>query len=117
MARGVPAGLTRVRKPAVAGLFYPSQPAALLATVHELLAAPQAVAEPAIGVLVPHGGYQYSGRTAGRVFARVEVPRCVIIVAPNHTGVGSARHAGSAFAVGAFRMPMADVPVEETLAA
>ncbi len=113
----MPAGLTRVRKPAVAGLFYPSQPAALLATVRELLAEPKAAAAPAIGVLAPHAGYQYSGRTAGQVFARVAVPRCCIVVAPNHTGAGLSRHAGSAWAVGAFRIPMADVAVDETLAA
>lgn len=117
MARGVPAGLTRIRKPVVAGLFYPAQPAVLLATVQQLLEAPPAEVASAVAVIVPHSGFQYSGRTAGRTLATVDVPRCCIVLAPNHTGAGAAANAGSAWAVGAYRTPMADVPVDETLAA
>ena len=117
MARGVPAGLTRVRRPAVAGLFYPSQPAALLATVQELLPSLRDDASPAIAVLLPHAGYQYCGRTAGEVLARVAVPKRCIIVGANHSGAGTSRHGGSAWAVGAYRVPVADVPVDEMLAA
>ncbi len=117
MARGVPAGLTRVRKPAVAGLFYPSQPAALLATIDELLPAPHPDAAPAIAVLLPHAGYQYAGRTIAEVLARVVVPRVCIIVGANHAGAGASRHGGSAWAVGAYRVPIGDVPIEETVTA
>lgn len=112
----MPAGLTRVRKPVAAGLFYPAQPAALLATVQELLHGP-IEASPAIAVLVPHSGYQYSGRTAGATLAAVTLPRRCIVLAPNHLGAGEAKHAGSAYAVGAFRTPMGDVAVDETLSA
>ena len=113
----MPAGLIRVRKPAVAGLFYPAQPAALLATVQELLAEPHAAAAHAVAVLAPHSGFQYSGHTAGRVFARIAVPRRCIVLGANHTGAGHSRHGGSAWAVGALRTAMGDVPVDETLAA
>jgi hypothetical protein len=106
----------RLRRPAVAGLFYPAQPAALLATVQELLAGPHAAAT-AIAVIAPHAGYVYSGRTAGRVLSGVEVPRRCIVVAPNHTGAGRSEQGGSVYAVGALQTPLADVPVDETLAA
>ena len=109
--------MSRVRKPAVAGLFYPSQPAALLSAVQALVTVPDATPAPAIAVIVPHAGYQYSGSTAGAVFARVAVPHRVVIVAPNHTGSGRATYGGSIYAVGALRTPLGDVPVDEFLAA
>jgi AmmeMemoRadiSam system protein B len=40
-------------------------------------------------ILVPHAGYVYSGHTAGAVYAAVTIPRELIILGPNHTGVGS----------------------------
>jgi AmmeMemoRadiSam system protein B len=109
--------MSRVRKPAVAGLFYPSQPAALLSAVQALLAVPGAEPAPAVAAIAPHAGYQYSGPTAGAVFARVAAPRRVIVVAPNHTGAGRSTHGGSVYAVGALRTPLADIPVDELLAA
>ncbi len=113
----------RVRQPAVAGLFYPGQPAQLVAAVRELLAAldedgrgPPPPA-PAIAAVAPHAGYVYSGRTAGAVFARIEVPRRCVVLAPNHTGLGESKWGGSAYAVGTLVTPMGEVPVDETTAA
>ena len=71
---------------------------------------------PAIGVIAPHAGYQYSGLTAAHVFARVVVPATVVVVAPNHTGLGRARVGGSVYARGVLRTPAGDVPVHEALA-
>ncbi len=107
--------MIRVRRPAVAGLFYPSQPAALLTAVQQLL--PASEARAAVGAIVPHAGYQYSGRTAGAVLAGVELPRRCVVLAPNHTGAGHAKNGGSVFAVGVYRTPLGDIPVDETLAA
>ena len=110
----------RVRQPAVAGMFYPAGPRQLAAAVAELLQPPaSAVAAPAAaaGVIVPHAGYVYSGRTAGAVFARLDVPRRCVVLAPNHTGKGDAAEGGSVFAVGAFVTPVGEVPVDETTAA
>lgn len=109
--------MIRTRRAAVAGLFYPAQPAILLTTVQHLLEEAAAVAAPAVAVIAPHAGYAYSGRTLARVFARTTVPRCCIVVAPNHTGTGRSSHGGSVYAVGTFETPLGGVPVEETVAA
>jgi len=110
-------GAVRVRQPAVAGLFYPGQPALLVAAVRELLAVAGAEPRPARAAVAPHAGYVYSGRTAGQVFARLEVPRRCVVLAPNHTGRGDAAEGGSVYAVGSFVTPAGEVPVDESTAA
>lgn len=72
---------------------------------------------PAFGAIAPHAGYLYSGLTAAHVFARLEVPAAVIVVAPNHTGLARARTGGSVYAQGVLRTPLGDVPVDAALAA
>jgi AmmeMemoRadiSam system protein B len=58
----------RVRRPAVAGQFYPADPHRLEATIAELLAqaAPQTDAPPK-ALIAPHAGYV--GRVAAAAFA------------------------------------------------
>ncbi len=107
----------RVRQPAVAGQFYPGGPAQLIGAVRALLEAAAAEPRPAIAAVAPHAGYMYSGRTAAEVFARLEVPRRCIVLAPNHTGICEAAHGGSVSALGTFLTPAGEVPVDETTAA
>lgn len=100
-----------VRVPAVAGSFYPGQAETLRRELDGLIAA--ARKERAVAVIVPHAGYAYSGRVAGAVYGRVEIPRDVVILCFNHHG------AGSDFAVwpeGAWRTPLGDAPVNAELA-
>jgi len=106
----------RVRQSAVAGLFYPGQRAQLAGAVQSLLAAAAAEALPAVAAIAPHAGYVYSGRTAAEVFARLEVPRRCVVIAPNHTGVCEAAQGGSACALGSFVTPAGEVPVDERAA-
>jgi len=105
-----------VRPPAVSGRFYPSDHAELRATVATLLADARRAVGPtdrqAVGVIVPHAGYVYSGPTAAAVFARVTIPGLVIILAPNHTGVSEARSGVSLWEAGAFHTPLGDVPID-----
>ena len=100
-----------VRIPAVAGSFYPGQAEALRRDLDGLI--PAARKERAVAVIAPHAGYAYSGRVAGAVYGRVDVPRDVVILCFNHHG------AGSDFAVwpdGAWRTPLGDAPVNGELA-
>jgi AmmeMemoRadiSam system protein B len=42
----------------------------------------------ALGLVVPHAGYMYSGSVAGEVYSLVRIPPRLIILCPNHTGLG-----------------------------
>src|ERR1700740_1053370 len=80
---------TPVRYPAVAGRFYPGDPKRLQAEVQGFLSASRdRPATRALGCMVPHAGYMYSGQVAGAVFAGLEIPPACLVVGPNHTGVG-----------------------------
>jgi AmmeMemoRadiSam system protein B len=39
-------------------------------------------------VMVPHAGYYFSGAVAAKTFSSVKIPENVIILGPNHTGLG-----------------------------
>src|SRR5712671_7729453 len=81
-----PAGMF-VRTPAVAGRFYPANPATLSAMISIFLDE-GSIRRPAIGVVVPHAGFIYSGHVAGAVYSRISIPSRTIILCPNHTGYG-----------------------------
>jgi len=68
---------------------------------------------PALGAIVPHAGYVYSGSVAGQVYARIEVPPSVVILCPNHTGRGAPAALDPS---DAWRTPLGDVPVNRRLA-
>lgn len=101
------------RDPAVAGRFYTDDPAALVRQVDRFLATGEPRAR-ARGLVAPHAGYVYSGAVAGAVYARVEVPRRVIVLGPNHTGVGKA---AALWPGGAWRLPSGQVPIDPELTA
>jgi len=114
--------LGAVRAPAVSGRFYPGTARELERAVRELLAAvpplpPGARPAPARAAVAPHAGYVYSGLTAAHVFARLDIPPIVVIVAPNHTGVCHAPGGASLWEAGAFRTPLGDVAVDDRFAA
>jgi len=80
-----------VRRPAVAGRFYPAKPETLARQLDQYLAVDgprQEKMETALGCMVPHAGYMYSGPVAGAVFQRLPARATYIIVCPNHTGRG-----------------------------
>ncbi|MBP2682552.1 MAG: hypothetical protein H6Q79_591 [Deltaproteobacteria bacterium] len=101
------------RIPAVAGQFYPGTASglsrALLTLTREVKDRLQA-----IGVVVPHAGYVYSGAVAGEVFSSIRVPERAVLFCPNHTGAGAD---AAVMSRGAWRMPWGDVPIDEELAA
>jgi len=78
-----------VRAPAVAGHFYPGRREELLRDIRGYTASKQASRITAIGCVVPHAGYMYSGHVAGAVFSRLEIPEHCVILCPNHTGRGA----------------------------
>jgi MEMO1 family protein len=107
---------TTIRRPAVAGRFYPRNPEDLRAEAQAYLSQekPEAAPAKAIGCIVPHAGYMYSGHVAGAVFARIEIPRLCVVLCPNHTGMG---HALAIMSEGAWETPLGEVPIDRELAA
>ena len=99
------------REPAVAGRFYTDDPTTLVRQVDRFLAAggPRVRAR---GLVAPHAGYVYSGAVAGAVYARVDVPPQVILLGPNHTGLGKA---AALWPDGAWRLPSGEVPIDAEL--
>ena len=102
----------RIRPPAVAGMFYDGDAGTLRRNVEELLPA-GVQAFPAFGAIVPHAGYIYSGRIAGQVYGCLAIPARVILVGPNHTGLGAP---ASLDPSEAWRTPLGDVAVDRELA-
>lgn len=100
------------RSPAVAGQFYPGRPDALRRTLRELVPASPAP-QAAIGVMAPHAGYIYSGAIAGETFARVQIPSRVVVIGPNHRGVG---HPAAVFPSGSWTTPLGDAAIDAELA-
>jgi hypothetical protein len=101
-----------VRHPAVAGRFYPKDHGALLADVRSYLS-PEEKKVDALGCVVPHAGYIYSGRIAGAVFAKINIPKTCIVLCPNHTGLGRPL---SIVSEGAWETPLGAVPIASDLA-
>ncbi len=128
-----------IRHPAVAGQFYPAKPEALRCELDRFLGAaappsdaavsaaqvvakgnstgtaatPRAEKIRALGCVVPHAGYMYSGHVAGAVYARLEVPRRFIMLCPNHTGAGAPLAVMSA---GSWLTPLGEAAIDSELA-
>jgi AmmeMemoRadiSam system protein B len=102
------------RMPSVADRFYPGNPEQLRSAMDMLV---PVVAEEdkkqALAIVVPHAGYVYSGATAGSTISRVRVPETVVILGPNHHGLGAALALGTED----WYMPLGTVPVNQQLAA
>jgi len=76
-----------VRPPAVAGRFYPESPDTLTKDLRNYTAVSGDQLR-ALGCVVPHAGYMFSGHVAGAVYARLELPKRFVVLCPNHTGMG-----------------------------
>jgi MEMO1 family protein len=83
------AGGQGVRPAVFAGQFYTADPAALAAEIDGYLAAAAPAAPAAgriLGLIAPHAGYIYSGRTAAAAYAlaRGQAVDTVVIIGPSH---------------------------------
>ncbi len=107
-----------VRSPAVAGSFYPGHAQGLKNTINTYLeqADPPAL-DNVRAVIVPHAGYIYSGPIAAFAYkvlaAQPKPPERVFLMGPAHRawfpGIALGDYA-------AFRTPLGDVTVEQSLA-
>ena len=113
-----------MRVPAVAGQFYEGEPEALRRQVESCYVHPLGPGRvPRVekgrrslrGLVVPHAGLPYSGPVAAHAYAalaRDGWPEVLVILGPNHTGLG----AGIAVGVVDWETPLGPVPCEKSLA-
>jgi len=75
----------------------------------------RAVPEPkrVLAAVSPHAGYIYSGGVAGAVFSQIRIPDVVVILGPNHRGMGASV---ALSASGTWDMPLGSVPINEAMA-
>ncbi|SNB45683.1 AmmeMemoRadiSam system protein B [Geobacter sp. DSM 9736] len=100
-----------IRQPAVAGQFYPRNGNVLREDLSRLIVTADLL-KRAIGIISPHAGYMYSGAVAGSLYGLIEVPRTVVILGPNHHGVGAR---AASFPEGEWATPLGNVPIAERL--
>lgn len=101
-----------IRKPAVAGTFYPGSFDELKQMLEEFIdqSAPR---KKAMAIISPHAGYIYSGKVAGKIFSSVELPEDFIILSPNHTGLGVR---AALMDSGYWETPMGNAKINQDLA-
>ena len=101
-----------IRRAAVADLFYAGSARALRPQVKDLV--PEGEEKTAaVGVVVPHAGYIYSGAVAGAVYARLDPPESCVVLGPNHTGLGAA---AAIMISGTWETPLGEASIDTELA-
>jgi MEMO1 family protein len=110
-----------IRRPAVAGAFYPSDKGDLSRLIDDCFIHPlgPGMLPPAppgdarlVACVVPHAGYVYSGPVAAHSFLHVSSlpdPELIVVVAPNHYGIGSGVSSCSG---GAWETPLGRMKVD-----
>ncbi len=100
-----------IRPPAVAGAFYPADAIQLREMVGAMIER-EAAPTKALLAISPHAGYVYSGPAAGKVFGRVVVPERVVVMGPNHRGVGAP---AAIMSRGQWQTPLGNVELDSEL--
>ena len=112
-----PKNKATVRKPAVAGQFYPSDPGKLAGAVDGYLgAAVTPTEERPIAIVCPHAGYIFSGQIAADAYKQASKHSydLVVVLGVNHTTAG---FQGVSICPGSgFETPLGVAPVDEALA-
>lgn len=106
-----------IRKPAVAGAFYPADPKALrydIAGYLQDVAGIDKVAGSVIGLISPHAGYMYSGRVAAAAYHQLSDTNYddVLVISPSHHVYFQG---ASLYPSGDYQTPLGIVPVEKHL--
>ena len=112
-----PKEVEKVRKPAVAGTFYPGQPSELRQMINEFLrnVAPIQTQGEVIGIVCPHAGYVYSGQVAAYSYTTVKNNSydVVCLVGPSHRiYVNEA----AVYSSGSFETPLGVVEIHQEIA-
>ncbi len=110
--------MTAIRRPAVAGMFYPGSATELSSAVLDFIGSAESrLPGEGVGVpkaiIAPHAGYRYSGQVAAEAYARLkpahDVITRVVLLGPCHRVAvrGLAAPSDDAFAT-----PLGDIPID-----
>jgi AmmeMemoRadiSam system protein B len=106
----------RIRKPAVAGYFYPKNPDTLRTTVDTLIAGitETQVRGRILGLMSPHAGYSFSGQVAAYAYREIKGKPydTVVILGPSHHTYLRGASVGN---WDAYATPLGTVPVNREL--
>ena len=106
-----------VRKPAVAGMFYPGNKEELAGKVDDFLANVKKsdIKGRVFAIIVPHAGYEYSGQIAAYSFKQLEGAdfKKIIIISPSHYVSFDGM---SVYNKGAFETPLGIIKIDKELA-
>ena len=107
----------RIRKPAVAGRFYPAHSGTLKTTIDKHLSGAPVLPSPdsVVAAIAPHAGYPYSGLTAAHTFKRLQgkSPRRVVLLGCSHQFQFEGM---SIYDQGGYETPLGVVTVDEAMA-
>ncbi|CCO23871.1 AmmeMemoRadiSam system protein B [Maridesulfovibrio hydrothermalis] len=103
------------RKPVVAGRFYTDNPQQLKQELKQFIGPlnKKAAAPYDRLVMLPHAGYMFSGEPCGKTLAGANLAPTIILLGPNHTGLGSPL---SVWDCGSWEFPGGKLDVDEDLA-
>lgn len=118
--------MVNVRRPCQAGAFYEGTPDALKKQIESCFIhkyGPGKIPKVAskrtgniVGLICPHAGYMYSGPVMANAYYELALdgkPDVVVVLGPNHTGLGSAL---AIMNEGFWRTPLGDVEVDHETA-
>ncbi|MCK5125583.1 MAG: AmmeMemoRadiSam system protein B [candidate division Zixibacteria bacterium] len=104
-----------IRRPMVAGSFYPSNPVELAKQMAEFFAnAPKKTLVGQVKALVvPHAGYKYSGQIAANAYKQIEgeIYDVVVVIAPSHRFFRGV----SVYSGGGYQTPLGVVEIDRKL--
>ncbi|MDG6258095.1 MAG: AmmeMemoRadiSam system protein B [Methanomicrobiaceae archaeon] len=97
------------RRPRVAGMFYPADPASLREMVAGFFARVDNGGDNALGVVSPHAGYVYSGQIAAYAYSSFgsDFDGTFVIVGPSHSGYSTCASAIP------WETPLGTAPVDD----
>ena len=111
-------GLKEVRKPAVAGMFYPKDPGTLRRLVTDSLrsAAKEEFSLPIKAIMAPHAGYAYCSKSLAAAYKQIQGPSfkydTVVLIGPSHRWPTKA---GALSSAKTWQTPLGPVPVDTEL--
>ncbi len=107
-----------MRKPAVAGTFYPDSEEELKKLLKSFDEDVPDIKTHAVSGVAPHAGYVYSGRVATHTYKAIRntKPKTIVIIGPDHVGLATVNSEVAVYDSGNWETPMGSLEVDSNLA-